>query len=402
MTLLCAAGVVDVTPPLGPMAGYGARGDVPATGVHDRLTASLLRLGGVCWVAVDALNVTVALATRIRTAVAGALGLSPDGVLVCASHTHSGPSAWLRDGPVTDRLVADTAAGAAGLPAAVPVTAHWAVVPDVGVGGNRYDPAGPHDASAGVLTLRDADGAVVAVLADYACHPTVLSHRNLAYSADYPATARRLVRDTVGGVVLFLQGAAGDVSTRFTRRESSFAEADRHGGLLADALLRGVAAGTPLAGEPSMRRAARAVPTRALPDAATAATTLAGTERAWLAVADPASPEGRIARTRYEGAQLQAALCAEGLPPSLTLPIGVVEFGDVAWAHLPVEPFTCYGERIRAAGKHPVTRTVGYTDGYFGYLADETAHRDGRYEALGSRFDPAAGDVVVGAAVDLL
>ncbi|HEX5118099.1 MAG TPA: hypothetical protein VFW65_23185 [Pseudonocardiaceae bacterium] len=401
MTLPAAAGVVDVTPPLGPMAGYGARGDAAAVGVHDPLTASLLRLGGVCWVALDALQVTVPLASRVRTAVAGALGLVQDAVVVCASHTHSGPLAWLRDGPVADRLVADVAAGAGRL-TEVPVTAHWAVVPDVGVGSNRYDPAGPHDASAGVLTLRDADGAVVAVLADYACHPTVLNHQNLTYSADYPAAARRVVRDAVGGVVLFLQGAAGDVSTRFTRRESSFAEADRHGGLLGEALLRGVAAGEPLAGAPTVRRGEVRVPTRALPDPATAATTLADAERAWLAVTDPTSPDGRITRTRYEGAQLQAALCAEGLPPSLTLPIGVVEFGDVAWAHLPVEPFTSYGERIRAAGTHPVTRTVGYTDGYFGYLADETAHRNGRYEALGSRFDPAAGDVVVIAAVDLL
>ncbi|HEX3650796.1 MAG TPA: hypothetical protein VHV49_20415 [Pseudonocardiaceae bacterium] len=399
MTVACAAGTVDVTPALGPMAGYGARGDTPATGVHDPLTASLLRLGGVCWVALDALQVTVPLAGRIRAAVAGVLGLAPDAVLVCASHTHSGPAAWSADGPATDRLVADIAAGAGRL-TDLPVTAHWAVVPDVGVGGNRYDPAGPHDSSAGVLTLRGAGGDVVAVLADYACHPTVLNHENLAYSADYLATTRRLVRAEVGGVVLFLQGAAGDVSTRFTRRESSFAEADRQGALLAGALLRGVLAGEPLAGEPAVRRTEVELPTRTLPDRATAGTILADAERDWLAVTDPAAPDGRIARTRYEGAQLLAALCAEGLPPSCRLPVSAVRFGDVAWAHLPVEPFTCYGEQIRA--RRPATRTVGYTDGYFGYLADETAHRENRYEALGSRFDPAAGEVLVAAAADLL
>lgn len=429
-----AATTVDVTPPAPvPLAGYAARGDRPATGVHDRLTASLLWLAGAadgspaaCWVAVDALGLDVTTASRIREAVGQRLDMDPDSVLVCSSHTHSGPASWCRGFPVAspladdtaiERLVKDIGRGAGRLPATrSTVTAGWDTLDDVGVGGNRYDPAGPHDTSTGVLTLRDPADAVVTVLFDYACHPTVLGHANLDYSADYPAAARRVVRAALEGtdgvetppVVLFLQGAAGDVSTRYTRRASTFDEADRQGGMVGGALLRAVLSAEPgpVAGAaPVVHRSVCTVPTRKLPTAAAVRKTLAAAEKAW-AKADPGdgpeTPAVRIARTRYEGALALSALRAADLPPTWDLPISVVTLGDVAWAHLPVEPFTCFGEQIRARSPFPVTRTVGYTDGYFGYLADEAAHRDGRYEALSSVFGPAAGAQVVDETVALL
>lgn len=417
VALRYAATTVDVTPPLGrPMAGYVARDGV-ATWVHDRLTASLLWLGGVCWVALDALSLDVGTSTRVRTAVAARLDIDPAAVLVCCSHTHSSSATWCRralpgpsaagdaaDDAAIDRLVRDIARGAARLPAtAASVTATWATVPDAGVGANRYDPAVPHDRSTGVLALRDADDAVVAVLADYACHPTVLGAANLAYSADFPASARRVLRAGIQAtedvetppVILFLQGAAGDVSTRFTRRSQTFAEADRQGGMLAGAWLRGVLAGDPLRGEPIVLRTECVVPTRALPTVDQARQTLAAAEKEL--------DGGAIARTRHEGARLLVALCETGLPARLTLPVSVVAFGDdVAWAHLPVEPFTCFGGLIRQASPFRDTRVVGYTDGYFGYLADQQAHDENRYEALASPFDAAAGELVVAEAIALL
>jgi hypothetical protein len=424
---------VDVTPPTKvPLVGYAAREPRPATGTHDRLTASLLWLSGtadesssVCWIAVDALGLDIEATSRIRVAVARRIGIDADRVLVCSSHTHSGPATWFRrpfatgslDCDAIDRLVKDISRGAARLPAIrTTVTAGWFTVPDGGVGGNRHDPNGVHDTSMGVLTLRDTEAAVVAVLFDYACHPTVLGHGNLQYSADYPAATRRVVRAALQEaegvetppVVAFLQGAAGDTSTRFTRRASTFAEADRQGAILAGALLHGVLAAepAPLSGmDPVVLRGTCTVPTRSLPTAAMVRKTLAAAERAW-AKADPGdgpdTPEIRIARTRCEGALALAALRDAGLPASVELPISVVAVGDVAWAHLPVEPFTCYGEQIRAASPFGQTRTVGYTDGYFGYLADEHAHKTAQYEALSSVFGPEAGVLVVRETVALL
>jgi hypothetical protein len=426
-----AATTVDVTPRV-PVAlgGYLARGDHPATGTHDRLTANLLLLSdepgqrAVCWVSVDALSLDDETCARIRVEVADGAGIAPDAVLVCCSHTHSAAAPWSKltflpeqytDDAQIDRLVKDISKAATRLPKTRhPVTAGWANVADGGIGANRYDPKGPHDRSAGVLTLRQDDDTIVAILFDYACHPTVLGHANLEYSADFPAATRSVAAAALLAaqgvetppVLAFLQGAAGDVSTRFTRRGQDFAEMRRQGGILAGAVLRGALESDPVAAAiPAVHRTTVTVPTRPLPNKADAATALAAAEQAWHAERErggPDTPRARIARTRYEGAVLQSEQVATGLPTHLDLPISVVTLGELAWVHLPVEPFTCYASTIRSGSPFAQTRVIGYTDGYFGYLADAAAHDEHVYEASFSPFDPHGASVLVTAACELL
>jgi hypothetical protein len=394
MTGLAAAAVeVDITPPAGlPMGGYIARDGV-STGMRDRLRATLVWLtehrSHVVWVTIDALGIAAGDCARLRFRVAGAIGVPADSVLICASHTHSGPSGWLRpiyDGfpsTVDERLIdslIDTISSAAGTLTPRPVDARWAVRPTVGIGANRNDPAGPHDDSTGVLTLGE-----IATVADYACHPTVLGRDNLRYSADFPGAARAAV-----GMLAFLQGAAGDASTRFIRREQSFAEADRLGGILG-AVIRS-AQGSEVSGPIRVRRATVTLPVRTIP----------ALDPPARAIPDVGGGTVRLLESQREGARLLDLLRTAQLPATQDLPISVVELGPVAWVHLPVEPFASYAAAIVAGSRHPVTRVIGYTDGYFGYLADADAHAVGTYEAQASMFDPTAGDRLVQAACDLL
>jgi hypothetical protein len=421
-----AATTVDVTPRL-PVAlgGYLAREGRPATGTHDPLTASLLLLSdesgrqAVCWVSIDALSLDTDTSARIRHGVAAGAGIDADAVLVCCTHTHSSAAPWSllpflngqqdAANPALERLVKDIGRAATRLPKTrCPVRAGWAVVADGGIGANRYDPTGPHDRSTGVLTIRDETQTIVAILFDYACHPTVLGHANLAYSADFPAATRTVAAAALleaegvetPPVLAFLQGAAGDVSTRFTRRGQDFAEMVRQGGILAGAVLRGALEadqarpGTAL---PTVRRSVATVPTRRMPTKQQATEALRVAEEAWLAerAAGDGTPRERIARTRYEGAAWQAERVDTEVPATVDLPISVVVLGDLAWVHLPVEPFSCYATAIRAASPFAQTRVIGYTDGYFGYLADTTAHEAGVYEASSSLFDPEGAAVLV-------
>lgn len=432
MTLHAAAASVEVTPPAGqPLGGYLSRHDAVSTDTHDALTATLVHVTGdagdtgVLWVALDALGLADTTAERIRSGVATAACVPSDNVLVCSSHTHSGPDAWLprrqsfTTHPPDERLVTGLVErvvdAARGLGARRrPVTASWGVTPNVGVGTNRNDPAGPHDDTAGVLALRAADGETVAVVVDYACHPTVLNHDNLRYSADFPGAARTVaaaalgaVRDSAAAppVVAFLQGAAGDASPRFTRRGQSFAEAARLGGMLGAATVRGALAGDEVAsrGAPCVHRDAVELPVRSLPAPAELQARIERTEAAWRAVADrPADPAVRIVRSRYEGALLLARLHDTGVPQAMRLPIAAVTFGEVAWAHVPVELFASFGQAVAAASPFPHTRVVGYTDGYLGYVADAAAHEAQTYEANSSFFDAAAGSTLVDAVVALL
>lgn len=440
--LMMAATAVDLTPPVGlPLGGYMLREGAVATGAHDPLQGSLVwlrsaRAGGgeVLWVALDALAVDAELAAAIRSSVAEACGCAAGAVLVCASHTHSSAAGWLRglgpflpdatDEDLRHRLTGQLADAAGELPARLEPC--WPLLGQgqaPGAGGNRNNPRGAHDSSVGTLGLVDAQGRLAAVVIDYACHATVLGHANLAWSADWPGAAREtaavaLARSAWFGqadavaasarhpTIAVLQGAAGDASPRFVRRNQGFAEVDRLGGLVAAGALAGLLESEPDASPVTIAVLRRTVslPTRRLPDRTQLRRSVSEAELAWktaLSAGVPA-PDERIARTRYEGALMLSNLVDAGLPPTVAAPVTVVAIGGGATVHLPVELFASFGLAIRDGSPFPWTRVIGYTDDYLGYVADEAAHRDGVYEALASRFDPAAGEALVGAALALL
>jgi hypothetical protein len=113
-------------------------------------------------------------------------------------------------------------------------------------------------------------------------------------------------------------------------------------------------------------------------------------------------PAQRIAQTRLDGARGQAQMAAANLPAALDLPISVVKLGEVAWVHLPVELFASHGCYLQADSPHPITRVIGYTDGYFGYVVDPDAAHHGTYEALITYFDQPTTEELLVAATKLL
>jgi hypothetical protein len=425
--LLLASTTVAVTPPPGHLlGGYVARAGEPATGTHDPLEASIVWLGtagqpGVAWLCLDSIGVDTALAADLAAAVAGPTGIPRERVLVCASHTHCGPIGWTggvhpadpaaREPALIEALVSAVRTASGELrPRRTPVRLSWCSAMVDGVGANRHDPAGPHDRSSGILMAHN-DSGVAAVLLDYACHPTVLGPETLQWSADWPGSGRRALAAALSALctgaptVGFLQGAAGDISPRFVRRGRDHREVRRIGAVFAGELLRAIGLRTEriLAEVPQLARTTVTLPTRSRVRVSTVErmVTDAMTEDRALA-GRPDAPQARIARTRLEGAKALRQLGESDLPTEFHLPVSAVRIGDLAWVHIPVELYTSLGERIRAGSPFPVTRVVGYTDGYFGYVADEAAHDLRAYEALISFFDPAAGDILVDGCVRLL
>jgi hypothetical protein len=397
--LLLAATSLDVTPPPGHrLDGYAARTAL-AIGTADPLHATLIWLStaddpGVLWLSLDAIAVGRNLVAELSAAAASAAGIPASHVVVSASHTHSGPSGWTgeihpvipaeREPVLYEALV--SAVANAPLPRR-PVTASWRSTEVVGVGANRHRKNGPHDNTAGILALHGLDGSLEAILFDFACHPTTYGPENLRWSADWPGAARAALAPAVVG---YLQGAAGDVSPRFTRRGRGAEEVARLGGLLASRVREALAGpGLELPqSAPAIRRTTIELPVRDMPRPEEAASTVAAAASAVRSSVD--DPSGRIAQTRLDGARGQSLMAAAVLPETMELPISVVTFGDVCWVNLPVELFAVHGACLQADSTHPITRVVGYTDGYFGYIVDPSAAESGAYEALITYFDQPA------------
>jgi len=71
---------------------------------------------------------------------------------------------------------------------------------------------GPVDPDVCVLRVEDMDGGIVASLVNFGCHPvSIYPHLSTAVSADYPAYTAKVVEEMEGGICLFALGLAGNV-----------------------------------------------------------------------------------------------------------------------------------------------------------------------------------------------
>ena len=398
-----------------PLAGYAARTG-PATGTLDGLTVGALMLeregARLALVAADVVAVDAALVGEV----AAAAGLSPSELILCASHTHAGPAGIVpRLHPAEpDRLDPRLRARFVGVCADAiaaarrhlePATMHVGRAETRGVAANRNDPDGPCDPRLSVLAARCGDGALLAVLVHFACHPTVLGAENRLVSADFPGALRRSLAAELGDdpivPVLFVNGAAADVSTRFTRGGQDAAEVQRIGAALAvaasDALGSARRVDGPLRHGCATVELARRSEGGMGGDLAMAHAALGGDPPGVLI-----DGEHRRAETRAQGAALLAGMAE--IDPAV-VPAGIEldawTLGDIALVAIPGELTAALGRRIADAGRlSPLI--LGYANGYVGYLADRSAHAIGTYEALASPYAADVGERVAAAAATLV
>jgi hypothetical protein len=221
--LTAGAARIDITPPTGfPMWGYAARKDAPSTGVRDPLHARAVVLAvGAKKMALVSLDLgrapTRGSMANIRKQVKDATQIET--LFLVASHTHHGPVLELDDWPNKDKpyvrkleeklvqVIVD--ADKKARPARLGVSSH-----EIPFNRNRHSkrPDRPLDKEMLIARIDDADGKPIAHLVHFAAHPTMLPAKLREFSPDFPGFLAQHVEKELGGVCLFLQGAAGDLS----------------------------------------------------------------------------------------------------------------------------------------------------------------------------------------------
>jgi len=265
-----------------------------------------------------------------------------------------------------------------------PAHAQWCEPRVRGLASRRAYADAPVDVSAGALILRD-EHRVIAILVDVPCHATVLGPDNTRWSADWPGGLRRALREHhPDAVVAFLNGASGDLSTRFTRTAASPAEAERLGSLVADAVLAAADEGAPVAPRLTTRAADLELPA-ARRDAAAARSRLSAAIRARV---DADEAHAALAQSVVDGARVELAVAER--PPADPIPSEavLVRLGHVTWVAMPYEVFSSTADALARPGS-PL-RLIGCARGYRGYLPDAAAFADDTYEARTASVSPAA------------
>jgi neutral ceramidase len=409
LALAAAWQVIDV-PEGATLAGYDDRAG-PALGVHDPLGAGVWLLvrprGTIALVALDLIHVRRALAQAVRRTVQARLA---EGVhtMVFASHTHSGPEV-----PGTDDAV--TLPVGAAIVAAVDravQTAAQRLEPGrltaasgrvTGLGTNRIDPRLPIDDGVGILCGESASGRVV--LIDAACHPTVLGAENRLVSADFPGEVRARIRARWGDdtVVLFANGAAADVSTRSTRRASSFAEAARFGAMVADAALDAwTTSHTAVEAKLGFSEGPVDLALRPAEDPELLRARLERMEREVHGARGAGTGADGPDRSRYvEMLGIRSVLTGSAtLEVDTQVVVQACSIGDGALVALPGEPFTSQARSLRAQARGAPLRVVGYANAHAGYLVDDDTSPG--YERSVARIEPSSTATLLRSAVEHL
>lgn len=231
--LLAGAAKREITPqePV-PMWGYGARHADLSTGTMDPLLATAL--------VIESKGIKVAIVgtdlgrspvedslQRIRTKIREQAGIQVS--LIAGSHTHHGPVLELSDRPgrgkgrfdsairygqYLEQQLIETILEADRV--REPVRIQVGSIELDNFNRNRHskrEPV-PIDRTLSVLRFEAVDEErSVATLFNFAAHPTSLPTEKYEFSADFVGGARESIEKELGGIAVFMQGAAGDLST---------------------------------------------------------------------------------------------------------------------------------------------------------------------------------------------
>ena len=428
--LRAGAATSNVTPALGvSLQGLVAQGG-RATHVHDELHARCLVL--------DDGTERIAIAVCDSTMIAGFVideakelirqrsGLTPDRVLISATHTHSTPRAIrlserpedieylhflarrIADGVqrAINNLAPAKVGWARGRRAEFVHNRRWFVDESVrqpnpfgGTGdlvtmnpnrsaGGLLRPAGPVDPEVFVLSVQHADGRPLALLANYGLH-YVGGIPGGVVSADYFGVFAERMKALLGAegqdppfVGIMSNGTGGDVNAiDFSQPDTPAPPYERM-----TAIAHAVAEEAFRACQTITHREAVALAMRevALP------LRIRRPDAQRLAWAKPiyASAEAKIAAGRPLTRQevfAREAICLKDYPDIAPVKLQAIRIGDLGIVSAPSEVFAETGLAIKAQSALPATFTITLANGFYGYLPPPQQHKWGGYETWDAR-----------------
>lgn len=226
---------VDISPdwPVA-MAGYGLVFISEnwcrwSEGIHDPIYATALALDDgkgqlIIQIVVDTVGIIITDVEVIQQRLAAELNISIEQIVISATHNHNGPDTigiWGvllppisgRDEDFIDMMIdgsveAGVQAYANRKPAVVKVAK--GLEPNYHFNSQEVvDPQATLDSIMTVLSFTEPNGAPIATLMNWGCHPMVVPAKNKLISADFPAPYYNFMDNEVGGINMFVNGNLG-------------------------------------------------------------------------------------------------------------------------------------------------------------------------------------------------
>ncbi len=222
------------------------------------------------------------------------------------------------------------------------------------------DPDGPVDRQIGLIRLQRPDGSLIALVANYAIHGTVLGGRNTLISGDVQGIVAEYVERKTGAPMLFINGAEGNVAPIYSvRKDFASSHIKEFEALLGDKILAANDSIPSTTGEVSLGLGKTVIETP------------------------------RRAGMNWTDELAEYASVAQDGTPLVRVPVRSLRINreTVIWA-APLELFCEIAMNVREASPFPNTFYFGLTNGSLLYLPTKKAFSEGGYEPSVSPFTP--------------
>ena len=430
MALSIGAAQRNISPPLGTnMAGYyHVR---PASAVHDDLYARALVIDDgstvIALVTCDLVSIREESVINARRQIAEATAIPGANVLVCCTHTHTGPITRGDRSSATFGSMSESYMATLEAQIAAAVTEAWesrapgtlriGKSQETRIAFNRrfhmrdgsvktnpgknnpeiIGPVGPIDPDVYVLLAESGAGDPIGVLVNYSLHADTTGGDQI--SADYSGWMEKHFKNMSpeldDTVLLYANGYCGDinhVNVNDPNQLKGFEESERIGRALAESATQALSHLEPVKGE-TVHAAQRV---EALPAVVPTAADIA-----WAQEAVAASPMGGgPGRDDLVRAHRDLAL-QELKKHHFDTEVQVMAVGNVAISALPGEIFVELGLSIKEHSPFEHNLLAELANGNLGYICTEASYPQGAYEPTSSRVLPGSGEQLVRTALEL-
>jgi Neutral/alkaline non-lysosomal ceramidase, N-terminal len=382
--LRVGAARVDITPNVRertPLVGYEDR---VATKIHDNIYVRAIVIDNgserAAIAAVELIDVSEEMWTTASERVAKEAGISPEYLVVAATHTHSAPSpggfapsnaqtsAYIAR--VEDAIVSAVRQAEANLqPARMGIgrgTAYVNVNRDIYTGNGWWlgdNRNGPSDKTVVVIRFDSLAGDPIAFFINYAVHGTVMGPHNTQLSGDLPGATSRSVESHYGSnaVAVWTRGAAGDQNpvymtwlTTHPERPEDFSLVEALGQILAEEVIR--------------------IADNLVKENAATSVTIGGEQKV---VSCPGH--------RFEPAIQPGTAPKFVATDAVNLRLGVLKINDIALVIVNGEVTTPIWERLKQASPYTNIVMVDTANGALSYLTEDEAYDRLTFEVIRTR-----------------
>ncbi|WP_425445882.1 hypothetical protein [Dethiothermospora halolimnae] len=169
-----------------------------------------------CLLAIDHIGFSYKESNILRDEIANKLGITRDNVMLCFSHTHSGPNTAIEK-EYFSFLCKQVLLGVDEAEKNLrPIKAAWGNT-EANIGINRRDEHGVLDKRVGVLKIVDSNtGNLRLLILRVTAHGNVLLGDNYLISSDFIGVTRKLLKEKYNCHVMITQGASGNIKPKYT------------------------------------------------------------------------------------------------------------------------------------------------------------------------------------------